>query len=340
MNRKSTCKGFPMILFKYILKRLFWAGIILIFISFFSFLIIQLPPGDFLTSYLERMAKAGMSLDGETMAALRHSYGLDRPFLVQYWNWFWRLLHGDMGVSFLYGARVETIIWERLPATLLITLSSMLIIYAISIPVGIYAARHQYSFGDFTAAIFGFIGLATPSFLLALVLMWIAYQYFGVTIGGLSSPYYVQQPWTWAKLWDLFQHLPVPIIVISLAGTANLIRTMRATLLDELSKQYVVTARAKGLKENTLIRKYPVRAALNPIISSGGWLLPQLFSGETVAAIVLGLPTLGPVLYRALLGEDMFLAAGCVMVVSALTVIGFLISDIVLAIVDPRIRLN
>jgi peptide/nickel transport system permease protein len=327
-------------LFKYILKRLLWAAVVLLFVSFFSFLIIQLPPGDFLTSYLARMEKAGMSLDDETMAALRHGYGLDRPFLAQYGHWIWHFIQGDMGVSFLYAQRVDVLIWERLPATVLLTLISMLLIYGISIPVGIYAARHQYSLGDFTAAIFGFIGMATPSFLLALILMWLAYTWFGISLGGLQSPRFVNQPMSWAAIADVAKHLPVPIIVISLAGTANLIRTMRATLLDELGKQYVVTARAKGMAEGKLIRKYPVRAAMNPIVSAGAWILPDLFSGETITAIVLGLPIIGPLLYRSLLGEDMFLAAGCVMVISALTVLGILISDIILALLDPRIRYN
>jgi peptide/nickel transport system permease protein len=329
-----------MLLMRYIVKRLSWGLFVLIFISFFSFLIIQLPPGDYLNSYLERLEKSGMSLDDATLSALRQSYGLDRPFVIQYWNWFSNFIKGDMGVSFLYAERVNVIIMERLPATLLVTLSSLLLIYVISIPVGIYAARHQYSIGDFSAAVLGFIGMAVPSFLLALILMWLAYRYFGVSLGGLQSPYFMQQPMSWAKFWDLLKHLPVPLVVITVAGTANLIRTMRATLLDELEKQYVITARAKGLKEGKLIRKYPVRAALNPIISSGGWLLPELFSGQTIAAIVLGLPTIGPVLYRALLGEDMFLAASCVMIISILTLIGFLISDIVLAVTDPRIRLS
>ncbi len=327
-------------LLKYILKRLFWGVVVLLFVSFFSFLIIQLPPGDYLTSYMARLEKSGMSVDDATMAALRRSYGLDQPFYVQYYKWFSNFVRGDMGVSFLYTEKVEVIIKERLPATLMVTFSSMLVIYLISIPVGIYAARNQYSIGDFAAAIFGFIGMATPGFLLALVLMWIAYQGFGVSIGGLQSPVFMEQPMSWAKFIDLLKHLPVPIIVISLAGTAALIRTMRATLLDELGKQYVTTARAKGLKENKLIYKYPVRSALNPIISSGGWMLPELFSGQTIAAIVLGLPTIGPLLYRALLGEDMYLAASCVMVVSFLTIIGLLISDIILAITDPRIRLE
>jgi peptide/nickel transport system permease protein len=303
-------------------------------------LVIQLPPGDYLTSYMARLEKSGMSMDNASMVALRHSYGLDQPFLVQYGKWFYRFIQGDMGVSFLYTEKVKVIILERLPATLLLSFTSLLVIYLISIPVGIYAARRQYSVGDFLAAFFGFIGMAVPGFLLALILMWIAYQGFGVSIGGLQSPQYMDQPMSWAKAIDFMKHLPVPIIVITMSGTAALIRTMRATLLDELGKQYVTTARAKGLKEGKLINKYPVRAAMNPIISSGGWLLPELFSGETIAAIVLGLPTIGPLLYRALLGEDMYLAAGCLMILSLLTIIGMLISDIILAITDPRIRLG
>lgn len=327
-------------LLRYILKRLLWAAMVLVFVSFFAFLVIQLPPGDFLDSYVETLRRSGMSVDSATLISLRHAYGLDRPMVVQYWNWFTRFLHGDMGVSLLYVRKVNVIIMERLPWTLLITTSSMLLMYAISIPVGIYAARRQYSVGDFAASLVGFVGMATPGFLLALVLMWLAYLAFGVSLGGLQSPQFMQQPFSWAKLKDLLWHLPVPLFVVAIAGMANLIRTMRATLLDELGKPYVTTARAKGLEEGVLIRRYPVRAALNPIISSGGWLLAELFSGETVVGIVLGLPTIGPVMYRALLAEDMYLAASCVMVMSILTVIGFLVSDIVLAFTDPRIRLN
>jgi peptide/nickel transport system permease protein len=327
-------------LVRYIIRRLFFGALVLLFVSFFSFLIIQLPPGDYLTSYMARLEKAGMTVDNSTMAALRYSYGLDQPFVVQYYKWFSRFVRGDMGVSFLYTEKVEVIILQRLPMTLLISISSLIVIYLISIPVGVYAARRQYSVGDFVAAILGFIGMAVPGFLLALILMWIAYQGFGVSLGGLQSPQFMDQSMSPAKFIDLLKHLPVPIIVISLAGTAALIRTMRATLLDELGKQYVTTARAKGLRENKLIYKYPVRAAMNPIISSGGWLLPEIFSGETIAAIVLGLPTIGPLLYRALLGEDMYLAAGCLMILSGLTIIGLLISDIILALTDPRIRLS
>jgi peptide/nickel transport system permease protein len=327
-------------LFKYILKRLTWGALVLLFVSFFSFLIIQLPPGDYLSSYISRLEKSGMTVDNKSMVALRHSYGLDQPFIVQYGKWLFRLVKGDMGVSFLYTQKVESVIKERLPATLLLSFTSLFVIYLISIPVGIYCARRQYSIGDFLASLLGFIGMAIPGFLLALILMWIAYQGFGISIGGLQSPQFIDQPMSMDKAIDFMKHLPVPIIVITMSGTAALIRTMRATLLDELGKQYVTTARAKGLKESKLINKYPVRAAMNPIISSGGWLLPELFSGETIAAIVLGLPTIGPLLYRALLGEDMYLAAGCIMILSVLTIIGLLISDIVLAFTDPRIRLG
>jgi peptide/nickel transport system permease protein len=325
---------------RYISKRLLWAAMVLIFVSFFAFLVIQLPPGDFLDSYIETLRRSGMSVDSATLVSLRHAYGLDRPMVVQYWSWFSRFLRGDMGVSLLYVKQVNVIIWERLPWTLLVTTSAMLLMYAISIPVGIYSARRQYSLGDFAASLFGFIGMATPAFLLALVLMWLAYLLFGISLGGLQSPEFMQQPWSWGKVKDLLWHLPVPVFVVAVAGMANLIRTMRGTLLDELGKPYVTTARAKGLREGTLIRRYPVRAALNPVISSGAWLLAELFSGETVAGIVLGLPTIGPVMYRALLAEDMYLAASCVMVMSILTVIGSLIADIILAFTDPRIRLG
>jgi peptide/nickel transport system permease protein len=327
-------------LVRYVAKRIAWASVVLVLISFFAFLVIQLPPGDFLDSYVEELSRSGMGVDSATLVALRHAYGLDRPMVVQYWEWVTRFARGDMGVSFLYAKKVNVIIAERLPWTLMLTLGSMLFTYGFAIPIGIYTARRQYSPADFAASFIAFIGMATPGFLLALVLMWIFYVCFGVTMGGLQSPQFIGQPLSWAKVGNLLMHLPVPLVVIGIAGIANLTRTMRATLLDELGKQYVTTARAKGLPENVLIRRYPVRVALNPIISSGGWLLAEMFSGDTVAGIVLGLPTIGPVMYRALLAEDMFLAASCVMVMSILTVFGFLISDIVLAYVDPRIRLG
>jgi peptide/nickel transport system permease protein len=328
------------ILLRYIFKRLLWASVVLVFVSFFSFLVIQLPPGDFLDSYVETLSRSGMGLDSAALASLRHAYGLDRSMIVQYWDWVSRFARGDMGVSLLYARKVNTIILERLPWTLLITVSSVLVTYLISIPVGVYSARRQYSTGDFAASFIVFLGMATPPFLLALILMWVVYLFFGVSLGGLQSPQLMNQPWTWKAIKDLLWHLPVPIFVVAIAGMANLIRTMRGTLLDELGKQYVTTARAKGLKEDRLIWRYPVRMALNPIISSGGWLLAELFSADTVVGIVLGLPTIGPVMYRALLAEDMYLAASCVMVMSILTVVGFLLSDIILAFIDPRIRLS
>ena len=328
------------LLVRYILKRLLWACVVLIFVSFFSFLVIQLPPGDFLDSYVQTLSRSGMGVDASALASLRHAYGLDRSMIVQYWDWVTRFARGDMGVSLLYAKKVNTVIWERLPWTLLVTVTSLLLMYLISIPVGVYSARKQYSVGDFAASFVVFLGMATPAFLLALGLMWIVYLVFGVSLGGLQSPQFMNQPWSWAAIKDLLWHLPVPIFVVAVAGMASLIRTMRASLLDELGRQYVTTARAKGLEERKLIWRYPVRMALNPIISSGGWLLAEMFSADTVVGIVLGLPTIGPVMYRALLAEDMYLAASCVMVMSILTVIGFLISDIVLAFNDPRIRLS
>jgi peptide/nickel transport system permease protein len=323
---------------RFIARRSVYGVVVLFFVSFFSFLIIELPPGDFLTAYLANMQQSGMKIDTETAAAMRRGYGLDRPFLVRYGIWMGKLAHGEFGLSFTYQKRAEKLIMERLPLTLLITGLSMVLVYSIAIPAGIYAGTHQYSKGDFAIAVFGFIGMATPGFLIALILMWISYEYFGVSLGGLSSPEYLFEPMSWDKFVDMLKHLPVPIIVIGAAGTAGLIRTMRATMLDEQGKQYVTTARAKGLKEKDLINKYPVRSAMNPIISSAAWILPELFSGETLTSIVLGLPTIGPLLYHALVGQDQYLAASCVMVISVLTILGMLISDIVLAIYDPRIR--
>lgn len=327
-------------LLEYIFKRLLWGLFVLVFVSFFSFLVIQLPPGDYITVYIAQLEAKGMTMDENAMLALRKSYGFDQPFIVQYAKWASKFIQGDMGVSFTYTDKVSTIIFQRLPMTLLISFCSLVLIYLISIPVGIYSARNQYSVGDFSFAFIGFIGMAVPGFLLALIFMWIAYEGFGVSIGGLQSPYYMDQAWSWRKFVDLLKHLPVPVLVISLAGTAALIRTMRASLLDELNNQYVTTARAKGLEESKLINKYPVMAAMNPVISAGGWILPTLFSGSTVASIVLGLPTIGPLLYRALLGQDMYLAAGCIMIFSGLIIIGLLISDVILALTDPRIRLS
>jgi peptide/nickel transport system permease protein len=312
--------------------------IVLIFVSIGSFIVIQLPPGDYMTTYIANMEKYGGHVDEATAAALRRSYGLDDPIYVQYLKWMGKALQGDLGGSFQYQAPVATLIMDRLPLTLALSLGSVLVIYLVAIPIGILAAIRQYSVWDYTATLIGFIGMAIPEFLLALILMWFSYRTFGVSIGGLFSQEFQRAPWSLEKFVDLVKHLIVPVIVMSVVGTAGLIRVMRGGLLDEIGKQYLITARAKGLKERRLILKYAVRSALNPIISAGAWLLPDSFSGGTIIAIVLGIPTVGPLLLQALLSQDMFLAASIVMIISALTIIGILISDIVLALVDPRIR--
>lgn len=244
---------------RYVAKRIAWAAVVLVMISFFAFLVIQLPPGDFLDSYVEELSRSGMGVDSATLVALRHSYGLDRPMIVQYWEWVSRFARGDMGVSFLYAKKVNVIIAERLPWTLMLTFGSMLVTYGIAIPIGIYTARHQYSTTDFVASFIAFIGMATPGFLLALVLMWVFYVCFGVSMGGLQSAQYIGQPLRWARVGNLLMHLPVPLVVIGIAGIANLTRTMRATLLDELGKQYVTKA-----------REWPSRECAHPALSRAG----------------------------------------------------------------------
>lgn len=329
-----------MALMRYIARRLLYGFIVLIGVSIFSFIIIQLPPGDFLTTYISNMEKYGMHVDEQTAAALRRSYGLDQPIYVQYFKWIGKAVQGDLGGSFQYQAPVADLIIERLPLTLALSFGSMLIIYMIAIPIGILAAVRQYSLWDYAATFIGFVGMAIPEFLLALVLMWFSYRTFGVSIGGLFSQEFQHAPWSLAKVGDLIQHLIVPVIVMSVVGTAGLIRIMRGGLLDEIGKQYLITARAKGLKERRLILKYAVRSALNPIISAAAWLLPDSLSGGTIIAIVLGIPTVGPMLLQALLSQDMFLASSIVMIISALTILGIMLSDITLALVDPQIKFS
>ena len=327
-----------MVLLRYIARRILYGLIVMVAVSVVSFIIILLPPGDYLTTYISNMETYGGHIDEETAAALRQSYGLDQPVYVQYFRWAGKALQGDLGGSFQYQAPVSDLIIERLPLTLALSLGSILVIYTIAIPIGIFAAVRQYSVWDYTATFIGFVGMAVPEFLLALVMMWFSYKTFGVSVGGLFSQEFQNVPWSLARVGDLLQHLVVPVIVMSVVGTAGLIRVMRGGLLDEIGKQYLITARAKGLKERRLILKYAVRSALNPIISAGAWLLPDSFSGGTIVAIVLGIPTVGPLLLQALLSQDMFLASSIVMIISFLTILGILISDIVLALVDPRIR--
>ena len=280
----------------------------------------------------------GDEVDMQTVEFLKLRYGLDKPFVAQYFGWIWNFVRGDMGMSFEANKQVSQLIGDRLLLTFIISFTSLVFIFAVSIPIGIYSATHQYSAGDYTFTVVGFLGLATPNFLLALVLMYVAFAFFGESVGGLFSPEYIEASWSLGKVWDLLKHLWIPVIVVGTAGTAGRIRVMRANLLDELKKQYVITARAKGVKESRLLFKYPVRMAINPMISTVGWLLPQLISGATITSVVLSLPTTGPLLLRALRNQDMYLAGSFVLLLSTLTVFGTLISDLLLAWADPRIR--
>ena len=305
-----------------------------------SFTVIQLPPGDYVTAYIAELQQSsrGSAVNSEMADALRKSLGVDKPIHIQYVRWIWGMLQGDMGRSLAWRKPVSELISERLPLTIGISILSLLFVYVTAIPIGIYSATHQYSITDHGFTFLGFIGLATPNFILALILMVVFFQYFGLAIGGLFSTAYIDAPWGWPKFVDLLKHLPVPVIVIGTAGTASLIRVMRACLLDELRKQYVVTARAKGVSERVLLFRYPVRLALNPVVSTVGWTLPFIVSGETITAVVLSLPTMGPLLLKALLDQDMHLAGSAVMFLSFLTIVGTFISDVLLVSLDPRIR--
>jgi peptide/nickel transport system permease protein len=326
---------------KYVIKRVLYMIPTLIGISILSFFIIQLPPGDYLTTKLAGMMEQGQTVDIGTIELLEARYGLDKPIIVQYWKWISGILsRGDFGESFEWNRPVTQMIWGRLGLTFILSFSTLIFIWLIAFPVGIYSAVKKYSLGDYVFTFLGFIGLAIPNFLFALTLMYIAFSKFGLSVGGLFSPRFQEAPWSLAKAVDLLQHIWIPMVVLGLAGTANLIRTMRANLMDELKKPYVVTARAKGLTESRLLIKYPVRVALNPFISTVGWILPNLVSGSTVVSIVLNLPTTGPLLLRALQSQDMYLAGSFILLLSTLTVIGTLLSDILLAAVDPRIRFS
>jgi len=310
----------------------------IVVVSIISFVIIQLPPGDWLTTYVANLEAQGEEVDAPTLAALKARYGLGQPIYVQYLKWVRGILHGDFGQSFSWNAPVSDLIWDRLLLTVVLSLSTLLFTWLVAFPVGIYSAVRKYSVGDYVVTFFGFLGMATPNFLLALVLMVIAFAWFNESVGGLFSPEFVDAPWSLSRAWDLLKHLWIPVLILGTSGTAGLIRTMRANLLDELNKPYVVTARAKGLRESTLLLRYPVRVALNPFVSTVGWTLPALVSGSTVTATVLNLPSTGPLLLQALTTQDMFLAGSFILMLSILTVIGTLISDILLALLDPRIR--
>lgn len=324
----------------FIIRRTLNALVTIFVISIVSFVIIQLPPGDFLTAYAAQLKEQGDTVPPEQLEALREAYGLGQPIYIQYFKWITSAVQGDFGRSLEWGIPASDLIWSRLNLTIAVSLSSILFVWAVAIPIGVYSATNQYSLLDYVFTFLGFIGLAIPNFMLALVLMWVGFSVFDIDVGGLFSPDMRAEPWGFAKFIDLLQHIWIPMIVVGTAGTAGLIRTMRANMLDEINQPYVETARAKGLTENKLIWKYPVKVALNPFVSTAGYALPQLIGGVIITAVVLNLPTIGPILLRALLSQDMFLAGAIVMLISILTVIGTLISDIVLALIDPRIRME
>jgi peptide/nickel transport system permease protein len=325
----------------YVARRVAWMVPSLFAVSFMAFVLIQLPPGDYVTTYIATLAASNEIVDQQQAADLRARFGLDQPFMVQYGKWIWGILsRGDFGLSFEWQQPVSELIWERMAMTLSLTLATLLLTWAIALPVGVFVAVKQYSIGDYIVTTIGFIGLAIPSFLMALVLMYVAVVHFGQDVGGLFSPEYQNAPWSWAKVLDLLTHIWVPMVILAVNGTASLVRIMRANMLDELPKPYVTTARAKGLSEFRLLVKYPCRLAINPFISTIGWLLPNLVSGAAIVAVVMSLPTAGPLLLQALLAQDMYLAGAFILLLCTLTLIGTLISDLLLAAVDPRIRLE
>ncbi len=322
----------------YLTRRFFYMLGMLFLMSVVAFVVVQLPPGDYVTSYIATLAEMGERVSDAEVAALTQQYGLDQPMPLQYVKWISNMVQGNWGMSFQLNRPVLDLIAERLPLTLVVSVSTLVFTYIVAIFVGIYSATHQYSFSDYAVSVVGFIGLATPNFLLALILMFVFNRLFGLSIGGLFSIEYQLAPWSPAKLWDMITHLPIPIIVIGTAGTASIIRVMRSCLLDELRKQYVITARAKGVVESTLLFRYPVRVAVNPIISTVAWILPAIFSGSTITATVLGLPTMGPMLLQSLTIQDTYLSGAIILMLCALTVVGTLISDILLVVIDPRIK--
>ena len=321
----------------YLLRRFVYMVVLVVVLSALTFAIVQLPAGDFVNTLAIQAATSGREVDQTRLNNLRHQFGLDQPVYIQYLRWAGNVLQGDLGWSFQFKQPVTEVIGERVQLTAIISLVTLAMVYAVAIPVGVYSATHQYSLGDYFVMLVGFSGLAAPGFLLALILMVVLLNA-GLSVGGLFSPEYMRASWSLARVVDLLKHLPLPIILIGTAGTAGLIRIMRASLLDEIGKQYVVTARAKGVEELRLLFKYPVRAALNPIVSTIGWELPAIVSGGVIVEMVLNLPTTGPMLYSALLKEDMFLASSLLLFLNGLTVIGTLISDLLLVVVDPRIR--
>jgi peptide/nickel transport system permease protein len=325
---------------RYTVHRLFVMVPTLLAISVLVFVIIQLPPGDYLTTYIDELISQGETVSADRIEFLRQQYGFDKHPVEQYFVWVFGLLQGDFGFSFEHNLPVADIIGDRILLTFVVSFSTIVFTWVVSFIIGTYSAVYQYSLGDYALSFVGFVGLATPNFLLALVLLWLANVYFGTSIGGLMDPNYLDQPWSWGKALSVLEHLWIPVVVIGTSGTAGMIRRLRANLLDELHKQYVVTARAKGLHPFKILIKYPLRMALNPFVADIGNLLPQVISGAAIVSVVLSLPTTGPMLLRALQSQDMYLAGSFLMMLALLTVVGTLLSDIALALLDPRIRLG
>ncbi len=324
----------------YLARRFLLALLTIWAVSVLSFFIIQLPAGDYVDAYIALQRETGTLVSRQEAENLRIQYGLDQPVYVQYAKWMALILQGNFGMSMEWRRPVLEVIDDRLALTIVVSVVALLFTWAVALPIGIYSAVRQYSFGDYVFTFVGFFGLATPSFLLALVVLYLSFSLFGANVGGLFSSEFKLASWSLAKVWDLLKHLPVPAFILALSATAQLIRVMRANLLDEVRKPYVVTARARGLPEGRVILKYPVRVALNPFASTLGYLFPHIVSGSIIVSVVLSLPTMGPVLLRSLQSQDMFLAGTIVLLIGVMTVIGTFISDLVLLLIDPRIRLE
>ena len=327
-------------MFRYISHRFLIMIPTLLAISLIIFVIIQLPPGDYFETLLNEIESRGTTISEAQLDAMRKQYGFDKPLWQQYIFWVWGLVQGDLGWSLEHMRPVSAIVGDRLWLSFILSFTTIVFTWIVAFPIGVYSATHQYSWSDHGLTFLGFLGLATPNFLLALVLVYLANVWFGLSVGGLMDDEFIGQPWNWAKMVSVLEHLWIPVLVIGTAGTAGMIRRLRANLLDELQKQYVVTGRAKGLPPFKLLVKYPLRMSLNPFISDIGNLLPEVISGAVIVSVVLNLPTTGKMLYNALISQDMYLAGSFLMFLSMLTVFGVLLSDLALAWLDPRIRLE
>ena len=325
----------------YLVRRIF-AGLLTIWAaSVLSFIVIQLPPGDYVTAYIANLQSTGSVISAAEAQALRQQYGLDQPIYVQYFKWMGLMLQGNFGMAMEYNRPVREVIGDRLALTMVVSLAAIVFIWGIALPIGIYSAVYKYSIGDYFFTFLAFLGIGIPNFMLALVILYVGFKYFNIqSIGGLFSPEYLSAPWSVARFWDMVKHLPLPAVILGMAGIGELVRIMRANLLDELRKPYVVTARAKGLSRTRVIMKYPVRAALNPFASTVGYIFPYVVSGSIIVSLVLSLPTVGPLLFKALIAQDLFLAGTILLLLAIMTVIGTLISDLILMWIDPRIRLG